>query len=217
MPSRTGVTSATCADRRKPIVVAWVKFRLRYRIGVQSASAKRPFKRPAACSSVCRISEYASTSARLQRRDLQERHIPLTVRIGLHEVLERSEALGEAFAVVEPIHAYDQLSSHQTRDHALDLLLAHRLLGLRDDRIDIHTDGIGSHLRQAFAGLDARAERAHVVFRLEAHEIVVTEVADQLLVIRQQPKHLHVRKRRVQEKSDGPFEARAGAESAPSG
>ncbi len=47
--------------------------------------------------------------------------------------------------------------------------------------------------------------------------IVVTEVAYQLRVIRQKPKHLHARKRRVQEKSDGPFEARAGAESAPSG
>src|SRR6202034_2659687 len=54
--------------------------------------------------------------------------------------------------------------------------------------------------------LDAGEERAQVVVRLKAHQVVLTQIPDQVSVVRQHAQHLPVRKRNVQEEANGAAE-----------
>ena len=95
-------------------------------------------------------------------------------------MLERGEAFGEPLAVVEPIHADDELAAQETGDHPLNRVLELRRHGFADHLIDLDADRIGAHPEVAARNgnstvgrerrglrLDARQKGAHVIVCLE--------------------------------------------------
>ncbi len=123
-------------------------------MGVQSASAKCPFKRPAAPSSAWRISLYAFTSPRESGAIWRKVTPALIVGKGFKEVLERGEAFHQPLAVVEPVHADDELAAEQARGHALHLVLRHRRLGGRNHRIHVDSYRVNADPHAAPSDLD---------------------------------------------------------------
>jgi hypothetical protein len=157
-----------------------------------------------------------------QRRDLQVRDAAEHVGIGFEEVLIRVEALDQPLAVVEPVDADHQRAAHQAVGHALhhfrlrsfDRLLLHRAdvdadrkhFGADDAIADADAAVATQRFRTAQV-LDAGLERAQIVLRLEAHDVVARQVAQQLRVARQHAQQLDVGKRDVQEEAERPFHA----------
>src|SRR5690606_27409522 len=82
--------------------------------------------------------------------------------------------------------------------------------------VDIDSDRIGPDAHAPAARLDqvvgdpysarglleAREQRVDIILGLEAEQVVVAKIPDQLRVMRQQPQHLEMRKRNVQEETD---------------
>src|SRR5688572_5792693 len=141
------------------------------------------------------------------------------------------EALDEPFAVVETIHTEQQLAAKQTRDEPLHLLIALRFRSLGSNGLDVDADGKDADVDLASIGDDvrcradrllaenvaySRSKPPQVLLGLKTDEIVLTEIANELRVHRQDAEHFDVRKRNVQEEAERPVHS-GGAQIAPCG